>query len=52
MYQKFSAIVNLSLPEREDFYSHLNLNDISDADYAHAKRVCKDLGLKKFMRIS
>ena len=38
-----------SLPEKEDFYSHLNIEDITDADYAHAKRVCtsfeiKDLG--------
>ena len=26
-----------SLPEKEDFYSHLNIGDINDADYAHAK---------------
>ena len=26
------------------FYSHLNTEDITDADYAHAKRVCKNLG--------
>ena len=31
-----------SLPEKEDFYSHLNMEDITDADYAHAKRVFKD----------
>ena len=30
------------LPEKEDYYSHLNMKDIADADYAHAKRVCKD----------
>ena len=23
----------------EDFYSHLNMEDINDADYAHAERV-------------
>ena len=33
---------NETLPEKEDFYSHLNIEDIADADYAHAKRVCKD----------
>ena len=33
-----------SLPEKEDFYSHLNLEDITDAEYAHAKRACKALG--------
>ena len=26
--------------------SHLNMKDITDADYAHAKRVCKDLEIK------
>ena len=29
-----------SLPEKEDFYSHLNMEDVTDADYAHVKRVC------------
>ena len=36
-----------SLPEKEDFYSHLNMEDITDADYADAKRVCKDFEIKK-----
>ena len=31
-----------SLPEKEDFYSHLNIGDITDPDYAHANIVCKD----------
>ena len=35
-----------SLPEKEDFYSPLNMEDITDADYTHAKRVCKDLEIK------
>ena len=26
-----------SLPEKENFYSHLNTQDITDADYEHAK---------------
>ena len=34
-----------SLPEKEDFYSHLNKEDIADADYVHAKRVYKDFGI-------
>ena len=33
-----------SLPERYYFYSHLNMSDITDADYTHAKIVCKHLG--------
>ena len=35
------------LPEKEDFYSHLNMEDITDADYVHEKRVCKDFEIKK-----
>ena len=35
-----------SLPKKEDFYSHSNLEGITDADYVHAKRFCKNLKLK------
>ena len=42
-WEKFSET---SLPEKEDFHSHLNMEDITDADYAHAKRVCKDFEIK------
>ena len=31
-----------SLPEIEDFYSYLNMDDITDAAYAWNKRACKD----------
>ena len=31
-----------TLPEKDNFYSRLNMEDITDADYVHAKRVCKD----------
>ena len=37
---------NKTLPEKEDFYSHLNMEDITDADYAHLKKVCKDFKMK------
>ena len=30
------------LPEKEDFYSHVNMEDIIDADYGHTKTVCKN----------
>ena len=36
-----------TLPEREEFYSNLNPEDITDADYMHGKRVCKDFETKK-----
>ena len=35
-----------TLPEKEDFYSNLNMEDITDVDYVHAKRVCKDFEIK------
>ena len=34
------------LPEKKPFYSYLNMEDITDADYAHAKRVCKDFKIE------
>ena len=43
-WEKFNEI---SLPEKIFFYSHLNMEDITDADYKHAKRVCKDFEIKK-----
>ena len=36
-----------SLPEKQDFYSHLNNEDNTNVNYAHAKRVCKDFEIKK-----
>ena len=42
-WEKFNET---SLPEKEDLYSHLNMEDITDADYAHAKRICKDFKVK------
>ena len=41
--EKFNST---SLPKKEDFYSHLNMEDITDTDYAHAKRVCKYFEIK------
>ena len=42
-WEKFNKT---SLPEKEDFYSHLNMEDITDADYVHPKRVCKYFEIK------
>ena len=35
-----------TLPEKEDFYSHLNMKRITDADHVHTKRVCEDFEIK------
>ena len=42
-WQKFNET---SLTEKEDFYSYLNMEDITDLDYADTKRVCKDFEIK------
>ena len=42
----------ISLPENEKFYSNLNMENITDADYMHSKRVCKDFEIKKFQKVS
>ena len=35
-----------SLPKKEHFYSHLNVENITNADYTRAKGVCKDFEIK------
>ena len=42
-WEKFNE---MSLPEKEDLYSHLNMEDITDADYEHAKRIYKHFEIK------
>ena len=32
--------------DKRDFYSHLNMEDITNADYTHAERFCKRFELK------
>ena len=34
-WEKFNET---SSTEKEDFHSHLNMEDITDADYVHAKK--------------
>ena len=38
---EWEELSETALPEKEGFYSHLNMEDITDADYADAKRVLK-----------
>ena len=35
-----------SLPDKEAFYSSLNMEDITDADYKHANNIFKNFKLK------
>ena len=45
-YMHYWEKFNETLPEKDDFYSRLNLQDIIDVDFAHTKRVCKDFKIK------
>ena len=42
---------NETLLPKEEFYSNLNMEDFTNADYMHAKRVGKDFR-KKFSKTS
>ena len=36
----------ISLPDKKAFHSELNLEDITDKDYEHAKKVWEVFGIK------
>ena len=42
-WEKFNEA---TLPEKEEFYSNLNMEEIPEVDYMHRKRVCKDFEIK------
>ena len=42
-WEKFNKTL---LPKKEEFYSNLNMEEITDANYMHEKRVCKDFEIK------
>ena len=46
MIGKNVKISKTSLPEKQDFYSHLYMKDVADVDYVHAKKVCKNFEIK------
>ena len=37
----------ISLPEKEDFYYHLNMEGTTDENDTHGKKVCKDFEINK-----
>ena len=42
-WRKFNETTS---PKNEEFYSNLNMEDITDEDYVHPKRVCKVFEIK------
>ena len=42
-WKKFSERSSL---EKDHFYSHLNMEFITNADYTHTTRICKDFKIK------
>ena len=42
-WEKFNET---TLSKKEEFYSSLSMEDITDEDYVHEKRVCKDFEIK------
>ena len=47
-WEKFNKIL---LPEKENFCCHLNIEDITDTDYTHAKKSLQRSWNKKFRKI-
>ena len=45
-WEKFNET---TLPKKGEFYSSLNMEDITDADYVHGKRVCKGFEIKSLV---
>ena len=43
---EWEKLNDISLPEKGDFYSNLNMENFTDSNYKHAKRVCKDFEIK------
>ena len=40
---EWEKFIEIELPEKEEFYSNLNLEDITDAGYMHGKEFVKTL---------
>ena len=47
-WEKFNET---SLPEKEEFYSNVIIEDTTDADFMHAKSVCKDFEIKNLVEL-
>ena len=50
-YEYMDDCEKFNKTEKEDFYSHLNMKDITETDYKHARSLCKDLEIKNLGEI-
>ena len=39
MHEWWETLNETLVPAKEEFYSNLNMEDVTDSDYMHAKRV-------------
>ena len=42
----WEKLCGTSLHEKEDFYSQLNIEDMTETYYTHTKKVCRDFEIK------
>ena len=45
----WAKFIETTLPKKEEFYSNFNMEEITDADYKHGKRVCKNFKIKNLV---
>ena len=45
----WAKFIETTLPKKEEFYSNLNMEEITDVDYKHGKRVCKNFKIKNLL---
>ena len=51
-FDDYSKLDEKTLPRKEEFYSELNLEGISDEEYRHAQKVWKEFQCEEFKRLS
>ena len=47
---EWDKINETSSTENQKLYSNLNVKDITDSDYNHAKRICRDFEIKNLRK--
>ena len=45
--EDWEKLIETSLPDKQNFSSHLKMEDIANTDYTHTKRFCKAFKIKQ-----